>query len=139
MQGEFKLGDLVRLSGIREETNGLIAIREVTATKMGQGDAISPIEVPTGNVGEITEGLLIHTSGIIDSLFDDEPYGYKVFIDDGSGQLNIFVNTSTGLLSDTANWQLSDSLSVTGFSAEYNTDYENCPRIASDIQVFPAN
>ncbi len=139
MEGVFKMGELIEVNGIIESTNGLLAIREVIATKKGNGSLIVPLAVKTGNVNEYTEGLIIHTSGIIDSLSNDLPYGYKVFINDGSGPLDIYINVPTGLLVDSTAWQLSDSISVVGFSGQYDTEYENDPRTENDVQVFSRN
>ncbi|MBL4708379.1 MAG: hypothetical protein JKY48_08090 [Flavobacteriales bacterium] len=139
MQDEFKLGEIVEVTGILGESNNMLFIEEVTALKKGKTKLISAVNVKTGEVDESTEGMILHTSGIIDSLFNDLPYGYKVYINDGSGLLNIFINTSTGLLSDTIEWQISDSFSVTGFSAQYDTEYEIEPRTRDDMQVFTDN
>jgi hypothetical protein len=133
------LGELVKVTGIIDEINNLLVIQEATASKNGIGKKITPINLKTGNVNESHEGMIIHTCGIIDSLVNDLPYGYKIYINDGSGPLNIFVNASTGLLSDTTQWKVLDSLSVVGFSAQYKTAYENEPRMAKDIKVFPKN
>jgi DNA/RNA endonuclease YhcR with UshA esterase domain len=136
---EFILGEQVKVSGIIDEINNLLVIREAVASKNGKGKIIKPINLGTGSVNESYEGMIIHTSGIIDSLANDQPYGYKIYINDGSGPLTVFVNTSTGLLSDTTQWKVCDSLSVIGFSAQYGTAYENEPRMAKDIKVFPKN
>jgi len=83
--------------------------------------------------------MIVNTGGVIDSLFSDLPYGYKIFISDGSGRLIVFVNTSAGFLSDSTYWRVSDSISVTGFSAQYNKTYEVEPGMGSDIKVFRNN
>ena len=137
MENEFILGELVEVTGVIEEIHNLLIIRETSASKKGKGNIVTPINVKTGNVNESHEGMIIHTTGIIDSLVSDLPYGYKIYINDGSGLLNIFVNTSTGLLSDTTKWRLLDSISIIGFSAQYRAEYENEPRIKKDIKVFP--
>jgi len=139
MQGEFNLGEIVEVSGILDESNNLLVLKERTALKKGKGKMVSGIPVKTGKVNESTEGMIVRTSGTIDSLFSDLPYGYKVYINDGSGLLNVFINTSTGLLSDTTQWNISDRLSISGFSAQYNREYEIEPRTKEDIQVFTTN
>lgn len=67
MEDEFKLGEMVEVTGILEESNKLLVIIEVTALKKGKGKMISAIDVKTGNVKESTEGMILRTSGIIDS------------------------------------------------------------------------
>ena len=139
MEGEFQLGEMVEVTGIIGETNMMLVLQESKASKKGEGNMIRAIDVQTGDVNQSTEGTVVHTSGIIDSLSSDIPYGYKIFINDGSGLLNIFINASTELISDTLQWRISDSISVTGFSAQYDAEYEVEPRIREDLQVFARN
>jgi len=139
MEGEFKSGEMVMVTGVVEEISNLLAIRETTATKTGTGNVITLIPVNTGNVNESYEGMIVYTSGIIESLRNDLPYGYKIYINDGSGLLNIFVNTSAGFLGDTTQWRVSDSISVIGFSAQYGAEYEVEPVMRQDISVLLKN
>jgi DNA/RNA endonuclease YhcR with UshA esterase domain len=139
MKGEFKLGEFVKVTGVIEEINNLLAIRETKATKTGTGNVITPIHVNSGNVNESREGMIVRTGGIIESLHSDLPYGYKIYINDGTGLLNIFVNTSAGFLGDTILWRISDSISVTGFSAQYGAEYEVEPVMRQDISVLLKN
>ena len=139
MEGEFKSGEMVMVTGVVEEISNLLAIRETTATKTGTGNVITPIPVNTGNVNESYEGMIVNTSGIIESISNDLPYGYKIYINDGSGLLNIFVNTSAGFLGDTTQWRVSDSISVIGFSAQYGAEYEVEPVMRQDISVLLKN
>ena len=55
-------------------------------------------DVATGDVGEDTEGLLIEVEGTITrGPTNDLPFGYSVFVDDGSGETQIFIPASTGI------------------------------------------
>ena len=65
----------------------------------------------------------------------DPPYGYKVFIDDSSGECQIFLNASTGLVENARNWNVGDFLVVIGFSGQYEKTYEIMPRVLSDITI----
>jgi hypothetical protein len=49
--------------------------------------------------------------------------------------LDIFVNTSTGMLKDSSNWQIGKPITITGFSSQYGTEYECDPRVPSDLIV----
>jgi hypothetical protein len=139
VEGEFIPGELVTVSGIIYEINNLLVIREKTASKKGTGNEMIPVHVKTGNVNESHEGMVVNTGGVIDSLVSDLPYGYKIFINDGSGRLIVFVNVSAGFLSDTIHWRVSDSISVTGFLAQYGTKYEVEPWKGTDLKVFRNN
>jgi DNA/RNA endonuclease YhcR with UshA esterase domain len=136
-ESEFNSGELVKVTGVVEEINNMLVIKEVTAVKQGTGNVITPANVKTGDVGESYEGIIVCTGGIVESLHSDLPYGYKIYINDGTGLLNIFVNASTNFLNDTTQWKVSDSIFVIGFSAQYGKTYEVEPRTASDIKVVP--
>ena len=62
----------------------------------------------------------------------DLPYGYKFAVDDGSGEVQIFVNVQTGI--DVSHLVLDQLVSVTGFSSQFETHYEIDPRRPADIQ-----
>jgi hypothetical protein len=61
----------------------------------------------------------------------DPPFGSKLFVDDGSGPIRIFVNTSTGI--DVSGLEQGQLLSVIGFSSAFN-DPEIDPRFQSDLE-----
>jgi hypothetical protein len=98
----------------------------------GHGQTVEPLWVRTGSVGAANQGRLVRVVGVITQpVVLDPPFGDKVFVDDGSGPIRIFVNTSTGIdVSALAPGQL---LSVTGFSSAFN-DPEIDPRFQSDLR-----
>jgi hypothetical protein len=102
----------------------------------GHGRRVEPLWVRTGNVGPANQGRIVRVVGVITQPVEpDPPFGEKVFVDDGSGPIRVFVNTSTGIdVSALAQGQL---LSVVGFSSAFN-DPEIDPRFQSDLQQ-PAN
>lgn len=86
----------------------------------------------TGKVGEDTEGKLIRVTAVVqDAVQDDAPYGWKFHVDDGSGELTIFVYTGTNV--DVSDIELGDTVMLTGFSGEFVDHYELNPRFQSDI------
>lgn len=101
---------------------------------LGAGPRVRPKFVTTGGVNEATEGLLVQVVGTITrAVENDLPYGYKVFVDDGSGELTIFVNTQTGI--DLSGLAVGQTVSVTGFSGQFDDHYEIDPRFPADIVV----
>ena len=57
-----------------------------------------PLWLRTGSVGPANQGLLVRVVGVITQpVVPDPPFGNQVVVDDGSGPLRIFVNTSTGI------------------------------------------
>jgi DNA/RNA endonuclease YhcR with UshA esterase domain len=100
----------------------------------GKGPAIHPKSLTTGAVGEATEGLLVRVIATITrGPESDAPYGDKLFVDDGSGELTIFVNTQTGI--DLTGLTTGQTVRVTGFSSQFDTHYEIDPRFPADITV----
>lgn len=126
-----KLGDMNKL---RTLTSDAASIKPLDGTK-----DIAPEDVKTSAVGEATEGRLVRVTGTIKMpIADDTPYGYKVYIDDGSGLIQIFLHVSAGL--DPAKIPALKEGSVikaTGLSAQYEADYEVNPRSAADIVAGP--
>ena len=98
----------------------------------GKGPAVHPKRLTTGAVSEATEGLLVRVvATITQAPASDLPYGFKFFVDDGSGELTIFVNTQTNI--DLSGLAASQTVSVTGFSSQFDTHYEIDPRFPSDV------
>jgi hypothetical protein len=125
----------VLVTGQLAQANGfLILVPASTGDVMvrGRGPGVRPLWLRTGSVGAANQGLLVRVVGVITQpLAPDPPFGIQVVVDDGSGPLRIFVNTSTGIdLSGLAPGQL---LSVTGLSDEFDTP-EIDPRFQSDLR-----
>ncbi|MHA7631771.1 DNA-binding protein [Corallococcus sp. M7] len=138
----FGLGARVRVTGTLDEQNMLRILKSVPEDvdlKSGT-EQVSPQEVTTGGVNESVEGELIRVSGAITQAFqDDSPYGYKLYIDDGSGEVQVFVHVSAGF--DKAALQaltVGQHITVVGFGAQYETTYEVAPRMPGDLSVHNA-
>ena len=63
----------------------------------------------------------------------DLPFGFKFTVDDGSGEAQIFINTQTGI--DLSGLAAGQTVSVTGFSSQFDTHYEIDPRSPADIEI----
>jgi hypothetical protein len=67
-------------------------------------------------------------------VMDDSPYGMKVFIDDGSSEIQVFVHLIGGApLIDTASLTVDQPITVIGLGGQYETTYEVMPRKADDL------
>ena len=98
----------------------------------GAGRRFQPKPVATGQVGEATEGLLVTTVGTItQGPQNDLPFGFKLSIDDGTGELVIFVNVQTNI--DLSGFAVGQRVSVTGFSGQFADHYEVLPRSPADL------
>jgi DNA/RNA endonuclease YhcR with UshA esterase domain len=67
---------------------------------------------------------------------DDMPYGYKFWIDDGSGPAQIYLNATTDINPKAPYFKPGTRLRVTGFGNQYATAYEVDPRSRKDIVVL---
>jgi hypothetical protein len=128
----------VRVTGTLRDSFGLriLVPADPTAVRVrGKGAEIRPLRLATGAVSEATEGLLVRVVATITRAPEsDLPYGYKFFVDDGSGELTIFVNTQTGI--DLTGLAVGRTVRVTGFSSQFDTHYEIDPRFPADVTVL---
>ncbi|MCA1566285.1 MAG: hypothetical protein LC803_11735 [Acidobacteria bacterium] len=132
----LRVGRRVRVNGRLADSNGQLVLAPSRASDVrprGRGTNIRAESVSTGRIDEATEGRLVQvTATITKPVVNDLPYGYRVFIDDGSGEVQAFVYVSTGI--DVSGLHPGRRIGVTGFSGQYNDHYEIIPRFRSDIR-----
>jgi hypothetical protein len=133
-----KPGHQARVSGKLQDNFGLLILVPGTPSDVrlqhGHGHHVKPELLSTGAIGEATEGLLVQVVGTITQApKNDLPFGFKLFVNDGSGEVQIFVNVQTGI--DVSTLKLGQRVSITGFSSQFDTHYEIDPRSPSDISV----
>jgi hypothetical protein len=133
----FALRQQVRLTGTLADTvlPGLLVLVDVTNVKPhGTGPKVQPVEVATGGVGETTEGSLVTITGTITQpIVNDLPFGFIIVVNDGSGDVNVFVCASTGI--NVSGISQGQTIEVTGFSGQFADHFEVDPRIQSDIRI----
>lgn len=134
----FSLRQQVRVTGTLADTvlPGLLVLVDVTDVKAhGSGPKVQPAPVATGAVGEATEGRLVTITGTITQpIVNDLPFGFIIFINDGSGEVHSFVAASTGI--DVSGLSPGQTVEITGFSGEFAGAFEVDPRIQDDIRVI---
>jgi len=127
----------VRVTGHLADSFGLLilVVDSPNAVKvLGAGPAVKPQRFATGDISEATEGRLVEVVGTIARpVITDLPYGYQVFINDGSGETQIFVCASAGI--DVSGLAVGQTLRVRGISGQFAAQYEVLPRSPSDIRV----
>ncbi|WP_218082385.1 single stranded DNA-binding domain-containing protein [Anthocerotibacter panamensis] len=132
------VGQRVRVTGQLFDNFGLLSLILNFSNDVeigGRGPRVQPERVGTGAVGEATEGLLIRVDGIITQpIMDELPFGHRFFINNGSGEVQVFINTTTGI--DVSTLQPGQRVRVTGFSGQAADQYEILPRFTSDIVSF---
>jgi len=85
-------------------------------------------------VGEATEGSIVRlTATITQPIINDLPFGFIIVVNDGSGDLNVFVAASTGI--DVSGLSPGQTIEVTGFSGQFADHFEVDPRFQTDIKV----
>jgi DNA/RNA endonuclease YhcR with UshA esterase domain len=136
-------GRHVRVRGtLGDDGYGLVVLRVagVGGVRRIAGTANpAPLPVATGALGEATEGVLLDVSGTVTrGPTNDMPYGYSVFIDDGSGETQVFIPASTGINPYRIPYAVvGNRIRVVGFGGQFNDQYEVLPRFPSDIQPLP--
>ena len=132
----FALRTQVRVTGTLADTllPGLLVVVDVTETKPhGSGPKIQPLPVATGDVGEATEGSIVRIAGIISQpIVNDLPFGFIIVVNDGSGDINVFVCASTGI--NVSGLRQGQRIEVTGFSGQFADHFEVDPRTQDDIR-----
>jgi uncharacterized protein YdeI (BOF family) len=134
----LQLRDQTEVTGQLADSFGLLILVPVSPADVkpiGHGRPVTPEAVNTGSVNEATEGRLVVVEGAItQAVSSDLPYGYKFYVNDGSGEIRIFVSASTGL--DLSGLTLGQHVRVVGFSAQFDTTYEVQPRVQADVTVL---
>jgi hypothetical protein len=125
----------VVVTGALADSNGFLILVPASTGEVevrGHGPRVEPLWLRTGSVGPANQGLLVRVVGVITQpVAPDPPFGNQVVVDDGSGAVRIFVNTSTGI--DVSRLVPGELLSVTGLSDEFDTP-EIDPRFQSDLR-----
>jgi hypothetical protein len=126
----------VRVTGQLAASNGLLLLVPASTGDVdvrAPGRRVRPLWLRTGSVGAANQGLLVRVVGVITQpVLHDPPFGDQLIVDDGSGPIRIFVNTSTGI--DVSGFAPGQLLSVTGFSDEFDTP-EIDPRFQTDLRT----
>ncbi len=129
----------MRVTGTLADTvePGLLVLVNVTDVKAhGSGGKVQSTPVATGDVNDATEGSLVRITGTISQpIINDLPFGFIVVVNDGSGDLNVFICASTGI--DVSGLSQGQTVEVTGFSGQFADHFEVDPRIQGDIRVLP--
>lgn len=127
----------VRVTGTLGDTvlPGLLVLVDVTDIKVhGAGPKVAPLPVATGDVNNSTEGSLVTITGTITQpIVNDLPFGFIIFVNDGSGEVHSFVCASTGI--DVSGLSQGQTVQITGFSGEFAGAFEVDPRNQGDIRV----
>ena len=130
----------VRVTGeVDDDGFGLLVLRPASLADVETlpgASLVTPEPVATGDVSEATEGSLVQVTGTVTRpIVNDLPFGYQVFVDDGSGETQIFIAASTGINPFNIPFiQVGAAITAVGFSGQFLAQYEVLPRFRGDIQ-----
>jgi hypothetical protein len=126
------IGQKVRVSGVLGNSYAKLQIVPGNVEKL-EGRRL---RVATGEVGPAVMGSIITIEGTITAqgVQKDETYGWKLWLDDGSGQAQVYLNRSTDIDAHAPYLKAGRKLRVTGFGNQYDTAYEVDPRSKRDLE-----
>ena len=131
---------LVRVTGtVGDDGFGLLVLRPASladVVTLGGASRVVPTPLATGDVSEATEGLLVEVTGVLSRpIVNDLPYGYQVFINDGSGETQVFIAASTGINPFKIPFiRKGKRFTAVGYSGQFLAQYEVLPRHRGDIR-----
>jgi hypothetical protein len=132
----LQVGQRARVNGRLADSFGMVILEQASFTRLqvpGWGRRTEPARVATGQIGEATEGRLVEVEGrITQPVGNDLPYGYRLFVDDGSGEVQVFVYASTGI--DPGGLQPGQRVRAVGLGGQFNDHYELLPRSPRDLR-----
>lgn len=134
---DFALDAKVRVTGKLGQTaqQTILSAEKANVSVLNGTQTTAAKALKTGEVGESVEGLLLKVSGKVSQApVDDLPYGIKLYMNDGSGEVQVFVHLVNGAgVIDTSMLAVDQMIEVTGLGAQYETTYEVAPRMAGDL------
>jgi hypothetical protein len=132
----LRLRQQIRATGRLADNLGLLILVPTRLTPLnrpGWGQRVLPTRVTTGQIGEGTEGRLVELQArVAQPIGSDLPFGYRLFVDDGSGEVQVYVYASTHI--DLNGLQPGQPVRVVGLSGQYADHYELWPRAPGDIR-----
>lgn len=131
------VGQSVRVTGKLAETNGQLLIVETEPTAvqaLGKKGAVTARKVSTVQIGGQTLGLLVSVTGRISSPVTElAPFGFRLGINDGTGEVFVFVSTSTKISQQ--GLKVGDRITATGLGGAFKGQYQMYPRFPADVKV----
>ncbi len=134
----FNYNRLVRVTGtLADDGFGQRVIFPGAVEAVGGAQLVKGTLVATGAVGEGTEGSLVQVVATVTrGPVDDTPFGYSFFVDDGTGERQIFVPVSAGVNPFLIPFVTpGNTVRVTGLSSQFLANLEVLPRRHGDIQL----
>lgn len=138
------LGELVRVEGQLADPYGNLELRlpgDGPPVKLGSGSILTALRVPTGSLGEATEGMLVRLKGTVVAATRSSSGSAAIDIDDGSGLARVAVAKTIDLdpLPHKGERLIVIGIGGQRASARGRADgYRVWPRRAADLTLLPA-
>lgn len=133
------LGQQVEVTGVLGQMAKMrvVTVEPSSVVSSADNKPVAATPSATGDIDEDVEGRLVKvTAAVTQTFVDDTPYGYKLWVDDGSGEIQIFVHVSAGFdAAELMAISAGQTLAVTGLAFQYEDTYEIAPRSPDDLVV----
>ncbi|MEM6838358.1 MAG: hypothetical protein AAF609_16055 [Cyanobacteria bacterium P01_C01_bin.120] len=100
--------------------------------------SIAPQVTSAQTAGKSLDGKLVIVQGeIVKPLQDDVPYGDRLWLQDDTGEIQIYIAKSTHIAPEELSFlQIGRTVEVTGLSSQFDEHDEVMPRSRADIRGF---
>ena len=135
---DLHIGDVVEVVGILQDDGHDQQVVQLEHWRQ-QPSLFSELEPYPASIQEATtqlEGQLVAVQGtIVRPLTDDAPYGDRLWIEDDTGSVQIYIPRSTEIAPQTLPFlQLGQAIQVIGLSSQYDSKDEVMPRMLADMR-----
>jgi len=135
------VGQRVRLTGKLTETAlkfQIVETDEKGIQVLSGAARPKPISIATGRIDERMIGKLIKISATVTkSVVEVAPYGFRVPVDDGTGEIIAYVSTSTGV--STKELVPGKQVELIGVAGQFNQRFQIYPRSPADVKLIDKN
>lgn len=128
---ELAPGDKVKITGELSSYLGETRVKLASVSDMavsGKAEPPLPHQVKTGEVSESLEGFLVVVIGRV-----SETSGDTFYVDDGSGEVKIFIKDSTGI--EKPKMKKGDLVTIIGVVSQTTSGYRILPRFQEDVRL----
>lgn len=134
----FTVGQRVRISGKLTETALKFQIVETDEKRVQVLPGTvrpKPAATATGKIEEPMIGNLIKISATVSKpLVEVAPYGFRVPVDDGTGEIVAYISTSTGI--SAKELVPGQQVELIGVAGQFNQRYQIYPRSPADVKLI---
>ncbi|MEM6520434.1 MAG: hypothetical protein AAF722_14010 [Cyanobacteria bacterium P01_C01_bin.70] len=136
----LQLGDTVQITGkLQDDGHGQQMLR-LQNWRLSDLPflAIAPQKASAKAAGKALEGKLVTVRGrVVVPLQDDAPYGDRLWLQDATGEIQIYIAKSTHIApAELPFLQVGHTVEVTGLSSQFDESDEVMPRSRADIREF---